>query len=159
MDNFIQQLKTLKKISPAKDFRANSWAAIVSAPQIRKTLVSHLLESARYSLALGLGAIIILIALGGFSYLQLNGAAPVLVSSLNTKSLMAEADNANFEIKLAQARYSDDVNSAVAVALDIISQSTPDHLNSAVLEKEMKSFEPQNQNGKTNIDQMLNKVL
>ncbi len=159
MDNFIQQLKTLKKIAPDKNFGTSSWAAIIGAPQIRKTLFSHLMESARYSLALGLGAVIIVITLGGFSYLHLNDAAPVLVSSLNTKSLLAEAENANFEIKLARAKYFDDVNSAVMIALGALSQSTPDHLNSDVLEKEMKSFELQNQDIKNNVDQVLNKIL
>jgi hypothetical protein len=111
-----------------------------------------------YSLSLGLGVVIILVIIGGFSYLNLNSVAPILVSSLNTRSILAEAQNADFEIKLADAKYLDAASNVVATALDTVSKNELDHLNSRVLEQELQSLENQ-QNLNLEINQILNQVL
>lgn len=158
MENFIQKIKNLQRISPSSEFRIKSWSAITSTSQTRPGLFSHILESMGYSLALGLGAIIILVTVGGFSYLNLAGVAPILVSSLNTKSLLAEAENANFDIKLADAKYLDTASTIVAMALDAVSKNELDHLNIDVLNKELKNLDNQ-PNINLEINQILNKIL
>ena len=158
MDNFFQKITKLKRITPSQEFAINSWKSITSSKQIRNGIFSHVLESMGYSLALGLGAIIILVTVGGFSYLNLGNIAPVLVSSLNTKSILAEAENANFEIKLADAKYLDAASSIVAMALDAVSKNELDHLNSQVLEKELKNLEKQ-QDMNLEINKALNNLF
>ena len=143
MDNFFQKIKELKAIAPSEDFRIKSWATIATTSQIHRGLLSHVFESMGYSLALGLGAVIILVTVGGFSYLNLGSVAPVLVSSLNTKSLLAESENTDFEIKLADAKYLDDAATVVAMALDAVSNNELDHLNSQILNKELKNIDSQ----------------
>ena len=158
MDNFFKKIKELQRIAPSQEFSARSWAVITTTQQIHQSLLAHVWESMGYSLALGLGAIIILVTVGGFSYLNLGNVAPVLVSSLNTKSLLAEAENANFEIKLADAKYLDAASTIVAIALDAVSNNELDHLNSQILEKELESLEKQ-QDINLEINQVLNKIL
>ena len=158
MDNFIQKIKDLQKITPSSEFSIKSWAAITSTTQTRPSLFSHVWESMGYSLALGLGALIILVTVGGFSYLNLGSVAPILVSSLNTKSLLAEAENANFEIKLADAKYLDAASTIVAMALEAVSNNDLDHLNLNVLNKELKNLDAQ-PNIDLEINQILNKIL
>ncbi len=158
MNNFFQKIKGLQNIAPSEEFKTHSWATITATSQMRNSVLAHIWESMGYSLALGLGAVIILVTVGGFSYLNLGSVAPVLVSSLNTKSLLAEAENANFEIKLVNAKYLDAASTLVAIALDAVSKNELDHLNSQILEKELENLEKQ-QDINLEINQVLNKIL
>ncbi len=158
MDNFFQKMKGLQNIAPSEEFKTRSWTTITATSQMRNSMLAHVLESMGYSLALGIGAIIILVTVGGFSYLNLNGIAPVLVSSLNTKSLLAEAENTNFEIKLADAKYLDAASTIVAIALDAVSKNELDHLNAQILDKELQNLEKQ-RDINLEINQILNKIL
>ncbi len=158
MNDFFQKIKELRSITPSSELTNKSWSAIVATKQIKPSIFAHFLESMSYSLALGLGAMTILIAIGGFSYLNLNNIAPILVTSLNTKSLLAEAENANFEIKLSNAKYLESASTIVATALDAVSKNELDHLNNDILEKELKNLEkPQDLN--LEINQIINKIL
>lgn len=141
MDKIIDKLKELKNISPETGFVRQSLEIILSVSQSKRSILGHLLESFRYSLALSLGAILLVIGLGGFSYLHLNDLSPVLVGSLNSKNLLSEAQKTDFSIKLAEAKYFDDAASAATIALNAISQNNPDHLNDEVLEKELEIIE------------------
>ncbi len=158
MDNFFKKIQELKNITPSTEFAERSWTAITATSQMKRSLISHVWESMGYSLSLGLGALIILVTVGGFSYLNLGSVAPILVSSLNTKSLLAEAENANFEIKLADAKYLDAASTVVAIALDAVSKNELDHLNNQILNKELQNLDRQ-QNLNLEINQVLNKIL
>ncbi|GEM_PF-1688467 len=141
MDKIITKLKELKNISPDSGFIKQSLEIILSSAQTKGSIIGHLLEGARYSLALSLGAVLLVVALGGFSYLHLTNLSPVLVGSLNSKNLISEAQKTDFSIKLAEAKYFDDAASAATVALNTISQNNPDHLNDDVLEKDLEFIE------------------
>ena len=143
MEKLINKLRELKNIAPRAEFVKQSLEIILSISQSKKPLVKHIMESFRYSLALSLGTILLVVALGGFSYLHLNSLSPVLVGSLNTKSLLSEAEKTDFSIKLAEAQYFDDAARAATVALNTISQSSPDHLNDEILDKELQNLEKQ----------------
>lgn len=144
MDKIIDKLKEYKNITPHNGFVKQSLEIILSISQNKKSIAAHVWESFRYSLALSLGTILLVVALGGFSYLHLDNLSPVLAGSLNTKGLLGEAEKADFSIKLAEAKYFDDAARAATVALNIISQNDPDHLNGDVLMKELQNLDKEN---------------
>jgi hypothetical protein len=156
METLFQKIRELKNIVPDAAFFARSHDVISRAPQL-KAVKAHLWESFRYGLALSLGSILLIIGLGGFSYLKLNKLSPFIIGGLNTKSLAAEADRANFDLELAQAQYFEDSSNAITVALNAVSGNSLDHLNDAVLEQELRRI---NSGGddKDNIDALLNEI-
>ncbi len=159
MDQIIIKLKELKNIAPDAGFIKQSLEIILSAAQTKRSIIGHILESFKYSLALSLGSILLIVALGGFSYLHLTDLSPVLVGSLNSKNLISEAQKTDFSIKLAEAKYFDDAASAATVALNAISQNNPDHLNDEILERELEALEKQNLKNNDPSDAFENIVL
>ena len=83
MNLLIQKLKELKNIVPDAGFFMRSHNLIVRTPQI-KAIKAHLWEVLRSGLALSLGSILLIIGLGGFSYLKLNKLSPFIIGGLNT---------------------------------------------------------------------------
>lgn len=140
METLFQKIKELRNIVPDAAFLARSHDIISRTPQL-KAVKAHLWESFRYGLALSLGSILLIIGLGGFSYLKLNKLSPFIIGGLNTKSLAAEAAKANFDLEIAQAQYFEDSSRAITVALNAVSGNTLDHLNEAVLEQELRRLE------------------
>jgi hypothetical protein len=145
MLKLIEKLKKLREVSPDANFFLRSHELISVTPQIKKTFKSHIWESFRMSIALSLASLLVIIGLGGFSYLKLDKFSPFIIGGLNTKSLAAEAERANQEFELAEAKYFEDTSRAVAAALNAVSQNSPDHLSNEVLEEELKNIEKNDQ--------------
>ena len=150
-------VKKLQNIVPDDAYRARSIALILGNPQLQKSMRARFFESMRYSIALSLTSIVIVVAIGGFSYLNWSSASPLIIGSLNAKSIEAEAQRVDDELKLAQFGYYGASAQDVAVALKAVSQNAPDHLNDAVLNNELQGLEQQKANQK-DIDALLNSV-
>lgn len=154
MQEILNQLKKLRSIAPSDDFRARSFMALIAAPQFRRTIKMRFLESFSYSLALGLMATVLIVAAGGISYSGWGGLSPVVVGSLNAKSLSSEADGLGASLGLADARYFIAATKDVAMALDAVAKDAPDHLNSGILEQELNGMNIQKDSG-ANVDELL----
>ncbi|MBI2075493.1 MAG: hypothetical protein HYT82_02395 [Candidatus Harrisonbacteria bacterium] len=135
-------LSKLKTITPPDDYRAKSLRLILGNPQLQKTLRTRVWESMRYSVALTFTAIMIVVAAGGFSYVNFSSASPLIIGSLNAKSIAAEASRVEAELKLAQVSYYGSAEKDVAMALREVARTAPDHLNDAVLEEELNGLRP-----------------
>ncbi len=157
MKILLSNVKKLQRIAPDDTYCARSIALILGNPQLQKSLRARFFESMRYSIALSLTAIVIVVAAGGFSYLNWSSASPLIIGSLNAKSIEAEAQRVDDELKLAQFGYYGASAQDVAVALKAVSQNAPDHLNDAVLNKELRGLEQQKNTSK-DIDALLNSL-
>lgn len=141
MEILTKKLRELNAIQPNAEFRDRSRALAARTPQFKKTMWMHIRESMSYSIALGLGALLLLVGLGQFSYLHLNGLAPTIIGSLQTKTLVAEEVQTDFALQIAEATYFNETAAVVASALSIVRDTNPDHTNDAVLERELKELE------------------
>ncbi len=141
MEILSKKLRELAAIKPSAEFHARSRMLATKTAQLKKTIWMYARESAGYSLALGLGALLLLVGLGQFSYLRLNGFSPSVIGSLQTKTLIAEEAQIDFSLHIADATYFNETATIVATALKIIRDENPDHVNDAVLEREIKSLE------------------
>lgn len=141
----MEQLKTklgsLKSIQPDANFAVRTRHNTTLLPQFKKSLWAHICESMYYSLALGLGALLLIALVGRMSYIHLLNSSPIIIGSLQTKALVNEAELANFKIQIAEAQYFEDTADVIASALHIMRTSTPDHLNDILLEKELQQIE------------------
>ena len=169
MELFEQKIKELRAMRPDHGYAQKSRGLILSSPKnavsiyrnfdISKSgFLTHLFESLRYSAALGLGVIMLVVAIGGFSYLRHDSGSTVLGSGLNANSLSAEAGLAEESVQLAEARYFESSDSVVAVALGKISGNDPDHLDPDIMERELRGMEPGAKEPKT-IESLLNETI
>ncbi len=141
MEILTKKLRELNAIQPSADFHARSRALTSRTPQFKKTIWMHARESINYSLALGLGALLLVIGLGQFSYLHLNGFSPAIIGSLQTKTLVEEVAQTDFALQIAEATYFNETAAVVASALSVVRDTNPDHTNDAVLERELDKLE------------------
>lgn len=156
MQEVLNQLNKLRAIAPSDGFRARSFTAIVGSPQLRRTLKTRILESFSYSMALGLMAVMLMVAVGGLSYSSWRGLEPV-AASLNAKNLSAEAEGLGASAGLADAQYFVTAAQNVAVALDAIANDAPDHLDSGILRQELNNMDFQKDAG-IPADELLNRA-
>ncbi len=140
MEILTKKLRELQHIRPNAEFHVRSRAHAAIAPQFKKTFWMHARESMNYGIALGLCALLLVVGLGQFSYLQLNGFAPAVIGSLQTKTLVAEEAQTDFALQIAEATYFNETAAVVASALNIVRDTNPDHINDAVLEREMNEL-------------------
>lgn len=158
MLKLIEKLKDLRGIDPDADFFRRSYELIIISPQIKNGVKHHLWESFRMSIALSLGSLLAIIALGGFSYLKLDKLSPFIIGGLNTKSLISEAERAGQAFELTEAKYFNDSSSAIVSALNTISQNSPDHLSDEILEQELNSIK-KNDSNLENINNGLDELI
>lgn len=157
MKTFLSNIKKLRNIAPDDAYRAKSLVFILGNPQLQKSLRTRFFESMRYSIALTLTSVVIVVAAGGFSYLNWSSASPLIIGSLNAKSIAAEAARVDEELKLAQVGYYGSAAQEVAVALKEVAQGGPDHLNETLLQQELEGFRKTDENG-ADIDALLNSL-
>lgn len=157
MKTLLSNVKKLQSITPSDEYRAKSLAFILGNPQLQKSLRTRFFEGMRYSIALTLTAIVIVVAAGGFSYLNWSGASPLIIGSLNAKSIAAEAARVDEELKLAQISFYGSAAQDVAMALNEVAQGELDHLNATLLQQELKNFRKADENGE-DIDALLNSL-
>lgn len=157
MTTLLSNLKKLQNVRPEDGYCMRSLEAIIGNVRLRKTISMRFWESMRYSVALTFTAMIILVAIGGFSYLNWSSASPLIIGSLNAKSITAEADRVNEESRLASVSYYTTAEKDVAMALQNVEQSGLAHLNDTVLNKELERLGRKDADNKA-IDTLLNTV-
>ncbi len=159
MKNIEEIIRQLKKTEPEKEYTVNSLNLILANPQNPKNKFTFsLADILKYSVAMGLTGILIIFSLSD-AFLGLNAKilSPILLSSLDEQKLKNEASQVDIKISISEAKYYNDSINKVAVALNETAQNGPDHLNSAIIQKEIQGLDINNQNDK-NIDDLLNKL-
>ena len=141
MNQLKNKLHALQHIQPDAGFVLRAKNTVSALPQFKKTAWMHICESMYYSLALGLGSLLLITLVGQLSYMGLFNSSPVIIGSLQTKALGNEEALTNFELQIAEAQYFEDTATAVASALKIVRTETPNHLNDELLNQELKQIE------------------
>jgi hypothetical protein len=101
----LELLKKIKNIAPDSDYQLRSKALILSSPQKPKEKALIILVRALESgLAISLGAILLLIFLGGFSVIKL--FSPYQMAGLNLNNMKVQAQDISNQIHLAELSYS-----------------------------------------------------
>jgi len=112
-----QILNELKAIKPNEDYARKSRVLILShakaASGARFVTVKTAFEFLRVAAVTAFGIILLLTIFGGVSYINKN-FSPVMLSGLDQKSLMTEADEINnsIDVTLKEIKYLDNSNSA-----------------------------------------------
>ncbi|MEK7641126.1 MAG: hypothetical protein AAB389_03985 [Patescibacteria group bacterium] len=120
-DQLIKILKSLKSIVPDQEFISKSRNLILSAPQhTRGWFIFHggVLQSIKMGAALTLASGLLFIVLGGISFFNVRNLSPVMLSSINSSNIEAEADSVDFHIQLGQAKYDVDSEKEIGAKID-----------------------------------------
>ncbi len=161
MKNIEEIIKQFKKIEPSEEYKAHSLRLILSSPQKQSEIFPiriRIFEMIKFSAALGLTGILMIISLSDiFPTLNARLLSPVLLSNLNEEKIKNEAGQVDIKITVAEARYYNESFQKVAVALDETAKNGPGHLNSTIIEKEIKGLDIKNENT-DNIDRLLNEL-
>ncbi len=118
--------KRFTAITPSAEFASRSRAQVVSAaqmPAIRLTWIMRFKETLTTGSALALSSLLLLIVLGGISYVSKQGGLTGGAVALNAASLSREASALSFNVQLKDAQYFDESASQVARVLDELSGS------------------------------------
>lgn len=98
----LKILKNLKAVEPSSGFVQKSRTEILSVSPRRERWFK---ESLMFTVALTFTTITLFLTLGGFNYLNLPRPTASVLSSLNHKNLIKEAENLAIEIQLAEVQY------------------------------------------------------
>jgi hypothetical protein len=122
MDNFFKILKSLNKIQPDPDYKANSKRLILSAPQNpRLGWRLGIFESFKLGAAITLASVLTFIVIGGISLFQFTKVSPASLTSFDSQDLTTEALSLDLKIQLGEAKYFDASTQDVAAVLDKVS--------------------------------------
>lgn len=149
-----QKLNILKTIEPSEGFinRTRLTIAIQSRQQNRKTFAWP------WMIFTGAFAAVLLVA---NVFLNLSIVQPRLALFFNQNDLRNEFTELALNLKLPEISYQQNVDDAIVLALNEISDNQPSHLNTSLLQKEGKDLENRNnsQNQGEEIDALLEKVI
>lgn len=117
----------LAPITPRAEFVLRSRAEVTRAPQELRThsWAFRLREAVTSGSALALASFLLLVVLGGVSYVAKHNG-PVANSALNDASLAREAAQISFQVQIQDAEYFDESASQVVRALDRLSSEGAD---------------------------------
>ncbi len=123
MDLHDEQLKSFfeggRHIRPSENFREQSLGMILSRPQKQSSLLETIrrefFENMQFSLALGLAAVFVFIALGSLS--SWGSFIPGNAARTN-QELLSEAAALEFSIELAQAEYFTESADTIAIVVE-----------------------------------------
>lgn len=103
--DIIQQLKTLRNITPDAGYTRRSRSLLVKTPVTQKPLSPWriLVNSFQFGSAIALTAVLLLVIIGGFSAWKL--ISPFRLGSLDPASLKAEAEAIDIQIELTNLAY------------------------------------------------------
>lgn len=90
----------MKGIRPEDGFLNRSKQMIFATEQNPAKFGLSIFESFKLATALALASILLFVALGGLSYLGINGVASTLLTNLK-----GDSENQDFHIQLGQAKY------------------------------------------------------
>lgn len=146
--DIIQKLKRLKSVKPEKEFILKSRRLVLAVPQKRPIFAFSWIWAGV------LAAVFLLVAVSAISTNSLlrNGYATLI----NPEDISQEFDNLTINIQLRQISYQQNVNSAIASALNEISDSGPRHLKTSLLEKELDTLDI---NGGLDKQKQINELL
>lgn len=126
-EKLVKILKAGRSIEPTQEFRLRSENSILASRQNRTnffaTIKSELLENFKFSLALSLASILILVIFGSFSYWKSNSAQETANLNLNGQELLTEIQALDFQIQLGEAQYFNE--SALEIAALLKEIKTP----------------------------------
>lgn len=150
----VQKLNILKTIEPSESFvnRTRLTIAIQSRQQSRKTFVWP------WMIFTGAFAAVLLVA---NVFLNLSIVQPRLALFFNQNDLRNEFTELALNLKLPEISYQQNIDDAIVLALNEISDSQPNHLNTSLLQKEGRDLENKNgnQDQGEEIDALLEKVI
>lgn len=161
--DLLQNLKSLKNITPRADYTSWSRMTILSFPkrlEPRWEMVGKgvLAESFNFGLSMVLTAAALILVLGGATSILrvmfLNN-----LPGVDTKGLITEADavTKDIDIQLSEAEYYAVTAKEASIALKEVSVNGPAHINPLLIEREAQGFDfndPTNQD----IDDLLNQI-
>jgi len=116
-EKLIKILSELRTVRPDKDYARKSRVLILSHAKVASgaqfVTVKSAFEFLRLAAVTAFGIILLLTIFGGVSYINKN-FSPVMLSGLDQKSLMTEADEINnsIDVTLKEIKYLDNSNSA-----------------------------------------------
>lgn len=153
-DTLVRQLNRFRYIEPDANFAKKSRALIVGVNPIQAISLSPSLSRVQIYAALVSFAVIVLVAfVSGLSLFS----SPI--QSLNTDALQEEFKELSINIQLQEVRFQEALNQTIVSALYEVSDTTTRHLNSDILEKEMKGFESSDVQEPNAIDDLLNTII
>ncbi len=120
-------LQSINRATLRADFVPQSLARIISMPQeaARQTLRERLWESVTTGSALALSSLLLVIVLGGISYLSHRSAGTVAVSGgLSDDQLVREASQFTFQVQIHEAQLFDESAQKVALILDTLTKDS-----------------------------------
>jgi hypothetical protein len=128
MDIHDEQLKNFfrpgRNIHPSESFREQSLGLILSRtqkqPSFPETIRREFLENMKFSLALGLAAVFVFIALGSLS--NWGGVMPGGATRANNE-LLSEAASLEFQIELGKAEYFTQSADEIALMVESLKNS------------------------------------
>ncbi len=132
MSDFIEKiLKTGRSIQPSENLRARTRGVILSSHRNSwiSIIKNEVAENFKFTVALALTTILILLVAGGLSYEKIKSArAP----GVNGNELLREVEKLDFQIQLSEIRYFDESAKEVALILDEINEAEPESLDRAL---------------------------
>ncbi|MBU4348358.1 hypothetical protein KJ671_02595 [Patescibacteria group bacterium] len=160
MQDLEKIIKQFKKVGPSEEYKTQSLQLILNTPQNQKSIISiKIKEVLKFGLALGLTGALITISLSDVFYtLNARFLSPIFLSSLSEENLKKEAGQIDIKITISEAKYYSGSLNKVAAALNEATQNGPGHLNSSILEKEIRGLNIDEENN-NNIDKLLNKLI
>ena len=170
-NDIIKILKGLNSINPGKEYSENSRMVILASPQkeaekTRWFSLKHAIEIFRLSTAVGVISFLLLVLMGGVSYIN-NTFSPLALDGLNQNSLTTEAagiDN-SIQITLSEIKYLDQSNKKAIKTIDQVSQNKPVYkeATSTITTSTIETAEPALENSASStatssIDELLNQI-
>lgn len=148
----INQLNELKAIEPEKGFVQRTRGLILAVPAIKPARIWG------WPLVWAGVAAVLLLALT-LTFANPLTAKPKLSVFFNQQDLKQEFNNLSVKIQLQEIAYRQNLDSAIGLALNEISDRQPDHLNPALLQKEQAGLETDGANKQKEINDLLNQVI
>jgi hypothetical protein len=151
--DILEQLKSLKAITPDADFAARTRRLILAFPVTEKRWPAFF-NFSWTKVAFGTLAIVAVIVVT-----VILPGLPKTVPIASAEALSNEFNNLSVNIELRQITYNQNVNQTIASALAEITNNKLNHLNPAILQSESSSVDPtMSPVSNPQIDALLNQV-
>jgi len=138
--NFLEELKKLKGITPDSDFVKRSRFSILSSPQKQKLFsLSQFGEIFNFSLSLALTSLLVIGTIGGVKYLQ-KSPLPLKLAGLDSSILKAEAESFGIDVKISKLTYQEEKNKEIQKALKETINDNPVYFEKVILDKETENM-------------------
>lgn len=115
-EQLFKKIKLLQSVQPRKEFTEQSRRLVLAAPQASPLMgfFTRVIDTLKYSAALGLATVLLFLFIGGFSYFKITNISPLVLTSFEAQGLEQEVQSLDFRIQLGQAKYFDEATQQVA---------------------------------------------